>query len=181
MKMKKLLTPVISLFSLAAAAASETAHIYEIRPWDYAKHQILPNGYRTSADPLTGGEFYFVVRLLNSGYSTSSEPTNPWTLQYVGAGSEAVDWEMRPPKIGIVVSGQTREAKIVAVAPDSTYNYYAKTPYTTYYTDVICSYTIEPGDFAMPVLLALDKNGTPSINDSGSGLVLVNDDIWRIQ
>ena len=31
---KKLLLPIIGMLSLVASAAGETAHVYEIRPWN---------------------------------------------------------------------------------------------------------------------------------------------------
>lgn len=159
---KKLLLPIIGMLSLVASAAGETAHVYEIRPWNNVTKSVSTNGQSSAENPIKGGDtFYFLVRLLNSGWKTLGAATNSW--EFTTLGSYEANWATQPPHIGIVVSGVTVPATIEACIADTNINVKSS---SVYYTDIICSYTVKPGDFALPVLLASDSAGTPVDEDN---------------
>ena len=158
---KKLLLPIIGMLSLVASAAGETAHVYEIRPWNNVAKSAATGAQSTVESPIKGGDtFYFLVRLLNSDWKNLGAATNSW--EFTTLGSYEAKWATQPPHIGIVVSGVTVPATIEACIPDSNINTKSS---SVYYTDIICSYTVKPGDFALPVLLASDSAGTPVDED----------------
>ena len=174
---KKILLPIIGLLSFAALAAGESGHVYEVRPWDYDNGHILPNGQSSIDSPMPGNgqdKFYFIVRLLNSNWMQPLSTVN-WDLPSPKLGSFDVHWTAHRPKIGIVVSGRTVGAQVEDVVPDSTFN----GTLGAYYTDIICSYEIKSGDFALPVCLAADNNGTPISAAGASQLYIVNGDYWN--
>ena len=134
------------------------------------------------AEPRTAGEtVYFRIRLLNveckrSWMSNKEQATvnytNPWTpdyaflpeeLAYLGENGLQQKWAMNPPKIGIVINGVRRGASILYPNPVVSDSYIeVKEDGTTevkndgwagWYTDLICYYTVKPGDFALPVTL----------------------------
>lgn len=159
---KKLLLPIIGMLSLVASAAGETAHVYEIRPWNNVTKSVSTNGQSSAENPIKGGDtFYFLVRLLNSDWKTLGAATNSW--EFTTLGSYEANWATQPPHIGIVVSGVTVPATIEACIADTNINSKSS---SVYYTDIICSYTVKPGDFALPVLLASDSAGTPVDEDN---------------
>ena len=191
---KKLLLPIIGMLSLVASAASETAHIYEIRPWNWGAVDasgkltsgVVTNEQSSVTSPIEGGEtFYFVVRLLNPDWKNVGNATNAWrfvaydqvTGLPVSDTDELIKWCTTPPEIGIVVSGKTIGAKVERCEPDYAYNPTSAT--SKYYTDIICSYTVKPGDLALPVRLAADGNGNPITADTGS-LYIYNSDLWKL-
>lgn len=112
--------------------------------------------------PKAAGETaYFRIRLLNvncrMSYDTrdSSKRTSPWEPDYngltVGSGVMEQMWLANPPKIGVYVSGQLRGATIgypYAVTMDDDGSW------AGWYTDLVCSYTVKPGDLALPMTLA---------------------------
>ena len=159
---KKLLLPIIGMLSLVASAAGETAHVYEIRPWNNVTKSVATGAQSSVDSPIKGGDtFYFLVRLLNSDWKNLGAATNSW--EFTTLGSYEANWATQPPHIGIVVSGVTVPATIEACIADTNIN--AKSS-SVYYTDIICSYTVKPGDFALPVLLASDSAGKPVDEDN---------------
>lgn len=112
--------------------------------------------------PLTAGQTaYFRIRLLNvncrMSYDTKdgARRTSPWQPDYNGLtfGSGVMEqmWLANPPKIGVYVSGVLRGATVqypYAVTMDDDGSW------AGWYTDLICSYTVKPGDLALPMTLA---------------------------
>ena len=140
-----------------AARAAANGDIYEIVP-------VNENGERVNppATPLDGGDVArFAVRLMKV-----SPVTNPFRLKHIGLGSEAVDWLSNRPAIGIYVNGKFTLAYLEKVtSPGGSLTF----------TDFIFSYTVRPGDFALPIRLAL-ATGKAMVIDSGepSGAYYLN-------
>ena len=100
---KKLLLPIAMMLSLVGNAA-DTGYIYEIRPWQdegSQGHVLADSGY-TADNPAKGGEkLWFVMRVLNSNWSScvANSVTN-WTYpKYLGTigGSESAAWAASAP------------------------------------------------------------------------------------
>ena len=135
---KNILAATFAIAALAAPLAARAAadgDIYEILPVDEAGAMIP-----APTQPLDGGDVArFAVRLM--------KPTlvgNQFRLKYIGLGSEAVDWLSNRPAIGIYVNGKFTLAYLEKVNAR-----------TDVFTDFIFSYTVRPGDFALPIRLAL--------------------------
>ena len=134
------------------ASAAQDGDIRGIRVWDNQAGAWVES-LNTAATPFqTGEEIKFKIRLLNrGGLVKAMNPTwtNPWGLKYVGSGVPALDELQNPLKLGVWVSGKSKPATI-QFEPDT----------TGYYTDMICTYTVEAGDLALPLKLAWSVNGT---------------------
>ena len=109
--------------------------------------------------PLVAGDkVQFRIRLANREWEkTYADNTyvNPWMLRpLAGAGSIS----NRMPQVGLRVSGGLRYADIVSwESPEGEAG--------LYHTDLICRYTVQAGDFAMPLKLANTK-GTAAAMDA---------------
>ncbi|MBO5642418.1 MAG: LamG domain-containing protein [Kiritimatiellae bacterium] len=171
--MKSLMKSGILLAGLISLAGVATgADIYEIRPCKPATQAgtlqyVQADAYTTISEPLKAGEdLYFVMRLVRNGIN------NPhWRLVHndVTWGSPTLDEAMYPLQIGIYVSGELRWADLVEtqfltpVNPDEPDDGYI-------YSDFVFKYTTKPGDFALPIKLAVedeDGNYMPA-QESGS-------------
>ena len=96
-----------------------------------------------------GETIKFRVRLLASDWDTTKP--SAWVARYVGLGSDIIADAMFPPRLGLVISGQLRKAGIVGEE-----FVVSSTDDTAYvFTDLICAYTVQSGDLALPALLAL--------------------------
>ena len=141
--------------------------------------------------PKSAGETaYFRIRLLNvncrMSYDTrnAARRTNPWLPDYngmtVGSGVMEQMWLANPPKIGVYVSGVLRGATVgypYAVTMDDDGSW------AGWYTDLICSYTVKPGDLALPMTLA---NASGSEVGGGSGATyffntIPASSVWRLR
>ena len=137
-----------------------------------------------------GETAYFRIRLLNvncrMSYDTrnAARRTNPWLPDYngmtVGSGVMEQMWLANPPKIGVYVSGQLRGATVgypYAVTMDDDGSW------AGWYTDLVCSYTVKPGDLALPMTLA---NASGSEVGGGSGATyffntIPASSVWRLR
>jgi hypothetical protein len=150
---------VLGLFALVcglmagASALAADGYVYEIIPCDALGNKI--SAPASLANPVgSGHQFYFNMRLIEQ----TSNAKDPWVLTYTGFGSEAVDWAVSPLEVGLFVSGQGpkegRKAKLVDCKTRDTGRYV--------YTDLIFMYQTKPGDFALPIRLAVvDSEGNP--------------------
>ena len=138
MKIKNLVAfAMLALGVVAAPFAAKAGDIISIVP---------VSGSCEPSDALKSGQkFQFMVRLAARDYE--AEQPGEWASVYVGVGSEALDAVYNPPKVGIVVSGRMRYADIVSSGPNPEKG--------ALYTDLYCEYRVQPGDFALPVKLAL--------------------------
>lgn len=136
--MKNIAAATFAVAALAAPFAARAAadgDIFEIRPVDENGAAIA-----NPTAPLDGGDVArFTVRL-----ARKSSTSDLFRLVHTGINSEAVDWLSNRPAIGIYVNGVFKLA------------YLEKSPTArnANFTDFIFSYTVKPGDFAMPIRLA---------------------------
>ena len=135
-----------------AALASPFAHaaadgdILEILPVDESGAAAAE-----PTAPLDGGEVArFAVRLIKP-----TRDGNQFRLVHTGVSSEAVDWVVNRPAIGIYVNGVFTLAYLEKVNAR-----------TDSHTDFIFSYTVKPGDFALPIRLAAEDGSV--VTDSSS-------------
>ena len=164
----------LAIAALAApfTRAAANGDIFEILPVQSVNNQWV---YSLPTEPLDGGDTaYFVVRLMKP-----SPGSNQFRLVHQGSTSEAVDWAAKRPSIGIYVNGVFTVARLE--------DYYIRTD--NIFTDFIFSYTVKPGDFALPIRLALaDGSMVTDANDEPSGsyyldfldLSLPYAPVWRV-
>ena len=163
MKLKHLastITMVLAAFVAVPSARATTGDIFEIRPISgscTAETAMSAEGDKS--------KFSFVVRMLARDWDATIWPplqTKPtsWALTHIGSGSEIYDAQYYPFQIGIIVSGRLRFADVEVVVNDTAGTNGA-------YTDLICSYKVQPGDLALPVRLALA--GSTELNPIAAG------------
>lgn len=145
-------------FALAvcAAGAVQTACAADGDIWsidNYADTTTAERDFPNPGDPLKVNETVkFRVRLLNRNHTTAftdTSYTNGWYKGYIGSGATAEEIladAQNPLKLGVWVSGQLKTATIESVEVTE----------DRFYTDLICSYTVQPGDLAMPLKLVGD-------------------------
>ena len=114
---------------------------------------------------ISGDTVYFRIRLENvhSQELYRDGLQNKWQLKNVSGDESA------KPTIGVYVSGKFREALVidvktpsdVSVANGATSNERA----LVCYTDLVCAYTVQPGDFAFPMTLA--NSGKEEVSTAG--------------
>ena len=136
--MKKVMKNIVAAAALALAApfahAAANGDIYEILPCDVNGTMVAE-----PTAPLDGGETaYFAVRLMKPQFTG-----NQFRLVHTGLSSEAVDWVANRPAIGIYVNGELTLAYLEKVNAR-----------TAIFTDLVFSYKVKPGDFALPIRLA---------------------------
>ena len=148
--MKKAMLGFIATAMSLMAITVQAGSIRSIDPCDQYGY-VIDSG--SMAQPYTAGQTaYFRIRLENMNSRESWETkdsttklSNPWRFQYTGIGVDsALEWAITPPKVGVYVSGQLRGATIVPAPPAD----------KGWYTDILCSYTVRPGDLALPMTLA---------------------------
>lgn len=128
---------VVSAFAaILFGCAAFAGDIFEIRP--------LAGSCEPSSALKSGQKLQFLVRLAARDYTNPSP--KPWEPVYVGLGSEELG-KINMPRFGIVVSGRLKFADIVSFGTNVEKG--------AHYTDIVCEYKVEPGDFALPVRLAL--------------------------
>ena len=169
MKTMKTIKNGLVLAGLAAfCATAQAADIYEIRPCKPSTSGsaafVAAEPYATLDAPLSAGrDLYFVMRLVRH---TVTSPH--WRLVHNDTtwGSPTLDEIMYPLQVGVFVSGKLRWADLV----ETQYTYASPTGDGYYYTDFIFKYTTKPGDFALPIKLAVEDeygNYVPA-NEAGS-------------
>jgi len=130
-----------------------------------------------------GQEMQFKITLLNRHYKEYQGGTtnaNPWQLKWTGLMPEDAARALNAPKIGLWIGGRLRLADITLQ------NGYLGSATKPYWTDVVCTYTAVPGDFAVPALLA-NASGTGPISVDPSAqtaqayyLLNCEDNKWKI-
>ncbi len=140
---------------LSNTVQADIGAIRSIDPCDQYGNLQSPG---TIESAFTVGETaYFRIRLENKNskaiYDTQSTTalSNPWQFEYFLGGTAAdsayvaQQWAINPPKVGVYVSGRFALADIVAFGEVSS---------APWFTDLICGYTVKPGDLALPLTLA---------------------------
>ena len=147
-------------------------------------------------NPLTAGQkVKFKLRLLNrdpianaqakGSMASATTWDNRWYFKYVGPGSTneaAAAASMNPPQIGVWLSGhaECRWAEIESLAPVRYTNEMAEV--VNYdFTDLICSYTAQPGDFGLLTLAAGSESSPVEASpNTASTYCLKNSAYWGI-
>ena len=192
MKRKALGFVALAMTLMANTAAFGVGNIVSIDPCDESGI-VQP----VDTKPKSAGETaYFRIRLLNvdcdESYRTRNAYVKPWIPEYNGIlMTDVFDsyaramWSINPPRIGVYVSGVLRGATV---------NYPVSKPLDDspngmdgniagWFTDLICSYQVKPGDLALPMTLA-NVNGYEV--GSGAGATYYFDTIprsgsWRLR
>ncbi len=129
------------LTAASLAHAAPSGDIWEIRPC--TSEGVSRSPYATIDTPLTSGEpVYFNIRLVKRSASDSSI----WRLAPPIGLQEDVALALSPMQIGIYVSGKLTYAEMVGWTTNS-----------LGFTDLIFTYKTKPGDFALPIVLAMNS------------------------
>ena len=155
MKTMNMMKKGLALAGFAAlCATAQAADIYEIRPCrpstSGSASFVQADAYATLDAPLSAGrDCYFVMRLVRHSVTSPH-----WRLVHNDAtwGSPTLDEIMYPLQVGVFVSGKLRWADLV----ETQFTYASPTGDGYYYTDFIFKYTTKPGDFALPIKLAVE-------------------------
>lgn len=150
----------VALTALACALPRTATADGDVRSIEFYGNPLGEVGVVSDlSKPLVAGDkVQFKIRLANREWEkTYADNTyvNPWMLRSLaGAGSIS----NRLPQVGLRVSGGLRYADIVSwESPEGEAG--------LYHTDLICRYTVQAGDFAMPLKLANTK-GTAAAMES---------------
>ena len=146
--MKKTVTTLVltaALGMFAAHSAKADGDIYDISPCDANGVDLAAGStWSTASAPLGSGEtVYFKVRLV-AKQNAGSAALSRWRLDYDGLINEEIAKSLYPMRMGIYVSGVKTYATLVSAIAEKNYT-----------TALVFSYTTQPGDFAMPVRLAM--------------------------
>jgi len=145
----------MALIANTAQALGGSGDVRSINPCDEYGN-VIPQG--SIQQPYVAGQTaYFRLRLENANSTESwdsrkgSRLRNHWQFAWDSSmypGYSLMDMlAMYPPAIGVNVSGQSRAARISLIEPAD----------AGWYTDLVCSYRVEPGDFALPMTLVSDN------------------------
>ena len=139
----------LAAFALPFVSLAATGNIYEIRPVDADGNAIAA----PTANLNPGEVVRFAVRLMKNDLSGER-----FGLVYCGVGDKDVAWYSNRPKIGIYVSGELRSAELESVKARN-----------EIFTDLIFTYRVRPGDFALPIRLAGSDGSMLTPNSTTSG------------
>ena len=196
MNMKKKIGICATLLAALLCALPQSAQAYgKIRSVDVYD----PDGNRTFPNanaPLTVGDTIYVrFRLANLMWSETTAATtagtsfsNPWYFAYTGTltGNETLDELTRiasqKPRLGLWISGRVREAECVNF-PGVLSNWLAETlDGEKHYTELTFKYTIQAGDFALPVQIANASGTGPATGEEPYYLKYEGQPIhWELQ
>ena len=155
---------VLGLGATHMAMAATGGDVWSVMPCDESG--------KTITDMRSVGineSIYVRIRLWNQGDSGSGY--YPWAPAYAGAGSTdpvviATDWANYKPRLGIFTRG--------ADTPE--YAELLEYRQSQCFTDLIFKYKVKPGDFALPVDIAVaDTSGNPVPSYEGNGTTLYFD------
>ena len=169
----------MSLMANTAQALNGNGDIRSIDPCDQYGY-VIPNG-SISAPYTVGQTAYFRLRLENPNSVDSWETKNssnplvsPWQLSWDSTmypGLTLSDMlAMYPPAIGVTVSGKARAARLQVNVPSG----------EGWYTDLICSYKVEAGDFALPMTLVSDNGKCMLGVASLAGNAINKSSLWKL-
>ncbi len=132
--------------------------------------------------PFTAGQkIHFRMRLINPAYL--EDPYNVdgiiagayWSFSPVSVFQNyAVAWETSRPALGVIVGGELRYARLIEVYCEPEMQ---NEKYAFEFTDFIFEYVVEPGDIALPMLLA-NNLGKPA--REGDSYNLLNQSVWKM-
>ena len=193
MKKKALGFAVLAMTLMASTAAwavGGVGDIVSIDPCDEYGYKIVSPGANNTLS--AGQTAYFRIRLLNVNcrisYNTrnSFKRTSPWLPDYndlaMTEEQKMAMWASDPPYIGIYVSGSLRYANVLYPNPLGV-EQDDDGSWAGWYTDLICSYTVKPGDLALPMTLA-NANGKEVGNGTSSQYwfkTRAGSSVWRLR
>ena len=169
-----------ALTALACALPRTAAADGDVRSIEFYGNPLGEVGVVSDlSKPLVAGDkVQFKIRLANRQWQETDADhsfLNPWMLRSL-AGAGAVS--NRLPQIGLRVSGGLRYADIISWnMPEG----------DIHHTDLICQYTVQAGDFALPLKLSNSKGtapameadpAEPSITPEKSNYFLSNANLW---
>ncbi len=166
MKLTTLVALALGLFAGGVQAHEEDGvpNIFEIRPCK-ADGSTYDYGYTVDKPMGAGEDIYFKIRLVSTDAMVANG-NDKWTFSYIGTGSQPVDDLFSPLMIGIYVSGQLRYAEFAGYREAN-----------SLVRDFIFKYKTQPGDFALPIRLAL-ATGPAGYGEDSPEYVFLNDDKW---
>lgn len=147
--------------------------IHSIFPVPTDAHQVYTDAtgmhYDSEQDGFitVGQEMRFSVRLRNRDFGPWGEAAK-WTYVHTGFGAPEVDWVSDPLRIGIMVGGRLREARLI------------QRDVAAAYTDLTFSYTAKSGDLALPVKL-VDESGREVGNGNASAKYWLHSDSFKLR
>ena len=169
-----------ALTALACAAPRAAVADGDVRSIEFYGNPLGEVGVVSDLSrPLVAGDkVQFKIRLANRQWSDTDADhsfLNPWMLRSL-AGAGAVS--NRLPQVGLRVSGGLRYADIVSWnMPEG----------DIHHTDLICQYTVQAGDFALPLKLSNSKGTAPAmegdpdqptVTPEKSNYFLSNSNLW---
>jgi hypothetical protein len=169
-KLNKISSLVCAFASASASfAAGTVGDIYEILPCrgEPNYETVISPEYTIDKPVAIGDTVRFKLRFVRT--LAMKTDNDQWKLDYIGSGSVSVDSFVSPLKIGIYVSGRLDFA---------TFENYVDVNANT--RDFVFAYHTKPGDFALPIRLALANGPAVSGQNSGGSYLLMNDDKWNI-
>ncbi len=156
MKTKKTLGLFAAALTALACALPGTAKAAgDIRSIDFYPETDGSAVSDRSRPLVAGDKVKFRIRLANREWErteNSADPRflNPWKLR--NTDGQAIS--NATPQVGVWVSGRVRRADVVSreMAEGD-----------IHHTDLICQYTVQPGDFALPLRLANSDGSAPAM------------------
>ena len=191
MKTSKTFGLAAAVWAACVCTVAVTASAAEGDIWSIRRTAGGDHGTETLSmadNPLTAGQTVkFKFRMLNrdpqTNFTTNGGPAsastwdNRWYFKYVGAGgtNEAASAaNLYPPKVGVWVSGRYQWADVESLAlVEDNWDF----------TDLICSYTVQPGDFGLLTLAAGPESAPVEAAAEGTGAAaycLKNRSYWGI-
>ena len=159
----------MSLMTTTAQAYGDNGDICSINRCDQNGKLLSP--MEDGEYAIAGETVYFRIRFLNV-HGEEAALRNRWQLNNIYGDANA------KATVGVYVSGQFREAEVVSVrVPDTvdvTESGSTFSEWLAYYTDVVCAYKVQPGDFAFPMTLAFSSRN--EANDQGVESYWLNPD-----
>ena len=149
--MKKTILSILTLAAAFALGSLRASDIYDVHACKADGTSIIggKSEYTIDTPMIPGKTAYFKVRFL-AQLEDGAYSTNKWSFEQKtwSVGSTNL---VLAPQIGIYVSGELRYA-----------TYIGKLHTGNYFTDLVFAYQVQPGDYALPIVLAAkDADGNP--------------------
>ena len=192
MNMKKKIGICATLLAALLCAVPQSVQaigkIRSVDVYDADGNRTFPNANA----PLTVGDTIYVrFRLANLMWAeTTANPsfTNPWYFAYTGTltGNETLDELTRiasqKPRLGLWISGRVREAECINFPGVLTDWLADELDQEKHYTELTFKYTIQAGDFALPVQIANASGTGPATGEEPYYLKYEGQPIhWELQ
>ena len=148
--LKFLATAALVACGSAPFGARAAADIFDIAPCDKDGNEISLPVHSVDKPMINGEKAYFKMRFLWRERQSAGQEARHWKWVYTGMGSTELG-NLFAPQIGIYVSGECKYATYCGFRNDLNESL----------TDIIFEYETSAGDFALPIVLAVDAGGQP--------------------